>query len=143
MTMTSQRTTRRFIAVIGFVETLTNEAYPRILRQPQPGHAIRPDGLMPILHIVGERRKHVGTMYDVVILGTQLIALGYLGVESAEDEIRVEALERGQLFMELDIDSEDIREEQYGLVMHGWRVRAVHLGTAPTWTLPSVHVWEA
>jgi hypothetical protein len=143
MTMTSQRTTRRFIAVIGFVETLTNETYPRILRQPQPGAVIRPDRLMPVSHIVGDRRKHVGTIYDVVILGTQLIALGYLGAESSEDEVRIEALCSGQLSMELDIDCIRTHEEQFGLELYGWRVSGVHLGTAPTWVLPPVHVWEA
>lgn len=140
--MTSQRTTRRFIAVIGFVETPTNEPYPRILCQPQPGHVIRPDWLMPVSHIVGGKRKHVGTIYDVVILGTQLIGLGYLGVESSEDEIRIDALRAGQLWMELDVDRVDLREEESGLEMRGWRVRGVHLGTAPTWDLPPVHVWE-
>lgn len=140
--MTSQRTTRRFIAVIGFVETLTNEPYPRILRQPRPGRAIRPEGLMPVSHIVGDKRKHVGTIYDVVVLGTQLIALGYLGAESSEDEIRIDALRAGQLWMELDVDGGSLLEEEFGLEMYGWRVRGVHLGTAPAWTLPPVHVWE-
>lgn len=139
---TTARGTRRFIAVIGFVETPTNEVYPRILHRPQPGREIRPDGLMPVLDVVGGRRQSVGTMYDVVVLGNQLIALGYLKVETPEDEIRVDALRDAQLWMELDIDNARTQEEQFGLEMYGWRVRAVTLGTAPTWILPPVHIWE-
>lgn len=140
--MISTRIARRFIAVIGFVNTPTNEFYPRTLCTPQSGHAIRPDSLMPVLERSGDHTKSVGTIYDVVVLGNQLIALGYLKVESAADEIRLEALQSGTLAMELDVDASNTREEQFGLEMYGWRVRAVTLGTAPTWILPPVHVWE-
>jgi hypothetical protein len=142
MTMTSTRTTRRFIAVIGFVDTPTNEPYPRILMRPQAGHAIRPDSLLPVREITGNTAKNVGTIYDVVILGNQLIALGYLGMESAGDEVRINDLKDGQIHMELDVDSGRVREEQFGVEFYGWCVRAVTLGTAPTWILPPVHVWE-
>lgn len=142
MTM-APRGTRRFIACVGFIETPTNEAYPRILRQPQPDYTIRPLELMPVLQVTGNRTQSVGTIYDVVILGLQLVALGYLKAESAEDEIRIKALKDGQLWMELDTDRARLQEEQFGLEMYGWRVRAVHLGTSPAWILPPVHVWEA
>lgn len=140
--MTKQRTARRFIAVIGFVETPTNDRYPRLLRKPQPGASIRPDTLIPVLQVVEGRRMNVGTIYDVVILGNQLIALGYLGVETAGDEVRVESIRSGELFMELDVTSARIEEGTFGAELYGWRVQAVHLGTSPAWVLPSVHIWE-
>ena len=139
---TSARGTRRFIACLGFIETPTNEAYPRILHRPQTGCAIRPDGLMPVRHHIDGRAQNVGTIYDVVILGSQLIGLGYLKDESLEDRHRIADLRDAQLWMELDVDCARMQEEQFGLEMYGWRVRAVTLGTAPTWILPPVHIWE-
>lgn len=139
--MTSLRT-RRFMGVIGYTDTPTNEAFPRILCAPGPHRRILPDHLVPVLERTGEKTTSVGTIYDVVVLGKELVALGYLTANTSADDIRIEALHRGELFMELDIDQAHFQEDTDGLRFHGWRVRAVTLGTSPCWTLPALHIWE-
>jgi hypothetical protein len=140
--MTTLRGTRRFMAVIGLVGTPTNEHFPRILTAPEPGVRIRPEWLLPVRGDDGGRMVPVGTIYDVVVLGRELIALGYLKDETETDRVRIKALADGELFMELDVDRAQWTEDLDYVTFTSWRVSAVTLGTNPTWDLPRVHVWE-
>lgn len=140
MTMAA-RSTRRFIACLGFIETPTNEPYPRTLKQQKIMHRMMPAELVPVLERHGGRVRSVGTIYDVLAMGSMILGLGYLTADTQEDRIRITSLSQGAVFMELDIDGR-AREEQWGMEFYGWRVRAVTLGTSPCWILPPVHIWE-
>ena len=144
MTMTA-RTTRRFVACLGFTNTPTNERFPRTrMHANSTNDSVRPTELIPVLERsqggLGPVRS-VGTIYDAFVMGTMILGIGYLVADTHEDAIRIEALTDGSLALELDIDGR-MREHHYGVEYYGWKVRAVTIGTNPCWILPPVHVWK-
>lgn len=135
------RATQRFIACLGFVNTPTNEAYPRTLVYPSSGaETIRPFGLIPVRDL-SMSNATVGTIYDAFVMGTMILGVGFLAAESAVDTARIAAIRRGDIFPELDVDGR-MREGQFGMEFFGWKVRAVTLGTHPTWIIPTMHFPE-
>ena len=134
---------QRFIACIGFVNTPTNESYPRTLMYPSTDdHPVRPFGLIPVRDMTAPNGP-VGTIYDAFVMGTMILGVGFLAANTSADRARIEAIRRGELFPELDVDRCRINDTQSGLEFFDWRIRAVTLGSAPTWTLPIMHLPES
>lgn len=135
------RATRRFIACLGFVNTPTNEAYPRTLVYPSSGaETIRPYGLIPVLDL-NLPGQNVGTIFDAFVMGNMILGVGYLAADSPLDQARIAAVRRGELVPELDVSGR-MSENEFGMEFYGWRVRAVTLGSNPTWIIPPVHFPE-